>query len=241
MASTAAAAHNRDHRPATIRKFERTVTDAQPQPGLFGALASADLDAIAQCGATRTYPKHAVILSEGDETRCFYVIRAGRVKIYVSDEHGREVTLNTQGAGEYFGELSLIDQAPRSASIMTLESTKLQSVSYADFQRCLITNPELASKLVHGLAQRVRDLTELVKNLALNDAYGRVARTLVKLAADRDGQLVIERQLTHQDLANRVGASREMVSKIMRELTIGQYIEIKDKKITIPRPLPRRW
>ncbi len=221
--------------------MQMASTDTEPQPGLFGELAPADLEVIASCAATRTYPKNAVIVTEGDDARCFYLIREGRVKIYVSDEQGREVTLNTQGPGEYFGELSLIDESPRSASIMTLEPTKVQAVSYADFQRCLETHPALAAKLVRGLARRVRDLTELVKNLALNDVYGRISRTLAKLASERDGQLVIERPITHQELANMVGASREMVSRIMRELAIGRYIEIKDKTITIPRPLPRRW
>lgn len=213
----------------------------ESQTGLFGELAQDDLELIAGCGVTRAYPKHAVVINEGDETRGFHVIRNGRVKIYVSDEQGREVILNTQGPGEYFGELSLIDEAPRSASIMTLEPTRLQSVSRADFLRCLKINPELTTKLLRGLTQRVRDLTELVKNLALNDVYGRVATTLAKLANERDGRLVIERQLTHQELANMVGASREMVSRIMRELTIGGYLETRDKFITISRPLPRRW
>ncbi len=221
--------------------MQTASVNVEAQPGLFGELTSDDLEAIASCAVTRTYPKHAVVVTEGDDSRCFYLIREGRVKIYVSDEQGREAILNTQGPGEYFGELSLIDEAPRSASIMTLEPTKLQSVSYADFQRCLETNPALAMKLVRGMARRVRDLTELVKNLALNDVYGRISRTLAKLASERDGQLIIERPITHQELANMVGASREMVSRIMRELTIGHYIEIKDKHITIPRPLPRRW
>jgi CRP/FNR family cyclic AMP-dependent transcriptional regulator len=217
------------------------LTDVKFQLGLFGELASKDLELITSCGVVRTYPKHAVVVTEGDDTRGFYLIREGRVKIYLSDEQGREVILNIQGRGEYFGELSLIDEAPRSASIMTLEPTKLQSVSRADFLRCLERHPELAMKLVHELVQRVRDLTGLVKNLALNDVYRRVASTLAKLASDRGGQLVIERRLTHQELANMVGASREMISRIMRDLTIGGYIETRNKLITISHPLPRRW
>ncbi|HEX2237509.1 MAG TPA: cyclic nucleotide-binding domain-containing protein, partial [Gammaproteobacteria bacterium] len=123
------------------------AVEMQTQPGPFDELAPSDLEVIASFGVTRTYPKYAVVISEGDESQCLYVIRQGRIKVYVSDEQGREVILNTLDPGEYFGELSLIDQAPRSASVMTLEPTKLQCVSGAAFQRCLKTNPELTAKL----------------------------------------------------------------------------------------------
>lgn len=200
-----------------------------------------DIASISRCGVTRTYPRHAVVVTEGAETDFLYVIVEGRVKIYASDEAGKEITLNVQGPGEYFGELSLLDAGQRSASAMTLEATKLTCVSRAAFSECMQQNPGLALKLIRDLTQRIRTLTELVKNLALNDVYGRVARTLSKLAVEHDGRMMITERITHQEIANRVGASREMVSHIMKDLATGGYIDIKDQRIYIARRLPRAW
>jgi CRP/FNR family cyclic AMP-dependent transcriptional regulator len=190
---------------------------------------------------TRKYPKNVVLITEGDRSDSFYVILSGKVKVFLSDEHGKEVQLNTQGPGEYFGELALIDQAPRSASVMTLEPSQLAVVSRENFQRCLAENPDIAVELISFLVNRVRSLTENVKNLALLDVYGRVARTLLNLSSEQDDQLVIEERLTHQEIANRVGASREMVSRIMKDLCTGGYIQIRDRKIFIQAKLPPGW
>jgi len=205
------------------------------------APSHADLETIARHGVIRAYPRHAVVVTEGGETECLYVIIEGRVKIYASEATGKEIILNVQGPGEYFGELGLLDAGLRSASVMTLEPVKLACVSRAAFNDCIRQDPALAFRLIRDLTQRVRALTELVKNLALSDVYGRVARTLVKLAEERDGRLTIAERFTHQDIANMVGASREMVSHIMKDLTTGGYVEIKDRKITIARRLPRAW
>ncbi|MGI8740859.1 MAG: Crp/Fnr family transcriptional regulator [Gammaproteobacteria bacterium] len=126
-----------------------------------------DIQLIAGCGAIRTYPRRAVIVTEGGETDCLYVIIEGRVKIYASDDNGKEIVLNIQGRGEYFGELALLDAGRRSASVMTLEPVRLSCVSRAAFSECIQQNPTLAFRLIRDLTQRVRALTELVKNLAL--------------------------------------------------------------------------
>jgi CRP/FNR family cyclic AMP-dependent transcriptional regulator len=211
--------------------------DSSPLP----KLAPADLALIAEHGTLRTYPKHAVLISEGDRSDSLYVIRSGRVKVYVGDADGKEVILSIQGPGEYFGELALIDDAPRSASVVTLDKSQLCVVSRGDFQRCLAQNPRIALEIIRALAARVRALTENVRDLALLDVYGRVARTLLKLATEREGERAIEQRLTHQDIANMVGASREMVSRIMKDLVDGGYIRIKNKMITIPGRLPPAW
>lgn len=208
---------------------------------LFSELAPPYLRLISDHGVTRTYPKNTILINEGDQSDSFYVILSGRVKIYASDEDGKEIIVNIQGPGEYFGELALIDQARRSASVMTLEQSRMSVVSKADFHRCLLDNPGIAIDLIRSLTQRVRALTESVKNLALLDVYGRVAHTLLSLATEQNGILVIEQRLTHQDIANMVGASREMVSRIMKDLTTGGYIRVKDKRITIPGKLPSTW
>lgn len=208
---------------------------------LFSELTPEELRLIADYGVTRTFAKNVVLIHEDDASDSLYVILSGRVRIFVSDENGKEGILNTQGPGECFGELALIDAAPRSASVMTLEPSKLAIVSKGDFERCLAKYPSIAIGLIRVLSRRVRALTDSVKSLALLDVYGRVAHTLLKLARERDGVLVIEERLTHQDLADMVGASREMVSRIMKELVTGGYIESKDKTLRIRGHLPAGW
>ena len=212
-----------------------------PEAQLFPELTSESLNRIAEHGTVRSYPRHAVLIHEGDRTDAFYIILGGKVKVYASDEDGKEIILNIQGPGEYFGELALIDSAPRSASVMTMEPSKIAVISRADFERCLADNPSIAIELIRSLAQRVRSLTESVKSLALLDVYGRVARTLLDLAKEEDGVLAVRQRLTHQDIANMVGASREMVSRIMKDLVNGGYIHIADRVITIRQKLPPGW
>lgn len=209
---------------------------------LFPELTPDSLNRVAEHGTVRNYPKNTVMIHEGDRSDSLYVILSGKVKVYSSDEDGKEVILNIQGPGECFGELALIDAAPRSASVMTMEPSRISVISRADFERCLAENSGIALELIRSLAQRVRSLTESVKSLALLDVYGRVARTLLDMASEEGGgQLVVRQRLTHQDIANMVGASREMVSRIMKDLVNGGYIHVKDKVITIQGKLPPGW
>ncbi len=208
---------------------------------LFSDLAPQDAQVLLRHGSARSYPAHSVLINEGDETDALYVIEEGEVKVYASDDEGREVILNILGPGEYFGELALVDDAPRSASVMTLKPTRVVMISKAQFKQCLADNPEVAYNLIAALARHVRALTHNVKSLALMDVYGRIAHTLLDLAEERDGKLVVNRRLTHQELASMVGASREMVSRILKDLTRGGYISIENRIITINERLPHRW
>lgn len=209
---------------------------------LFSELGSEHADMLTQHGTVRSYPRHAVLVNEGDQSESLYVILEGRVKVYVSDEDGKEAILDIMDKGEFFGELALLDEEPRSASVMTLEATRCLIISRAEFNRCLSEHPDLALSLIRILARRVRVLTNNVKNLALMDVYGRVAHTLLSLAKPADeGVLAIDQKLTHQDIANMVGASREMVSRILKDLTTGGYIAVRDRTITIGEKLPARW
>jgi CRP/FNR family cyclic AMP-dependent transcriptional regulator len=192
---------------------------------LFSDLSAEDIDAIARRGVVKSFPKHAIVINEGDRSDFLYVIKEGQVKVYVSDDRGKELILNI----------------PRTASVMTLKPSRMVFVSRSNFESCLVDCPALALKLLRSLTRRVCALTDVVKNLALNDVYGRVARTLLKLAKERDGVLVVEQRLTHQDIADMVGASREMVSRIMKDLTTGGYIQSRNKIITIRAKLPRAW
>lgn len=210
--------------------------------GLFTELTAQDLALIAEHGVKRIYVKGTIVLSEGDESDCLYLINEGRVKVYASDDQGKEVILSLEGPGEYFGELALIDRKPRSASVLTMEDTWLTMVCRAEFEKCLSEHPQLAFKLMRPLVDRIRFLTRNVKSLALLDVYGRVARALLNLAQEENGIGIIRQRLTHQDIANMVGASREMVSRIMKDLVVGGYIKIgKNKVIEIPGKLPQGY
>ena len=191
-------------------------------------------------GIARSFPKNSIIVNEGDVTDSLYIIMEGRVKAFLSDDEGREVVLSTQGPGEYFGEM-VLDQGPRSASVMTLEPSRFLMVPKEDFRDFVLKNPAFSVSLIEKLISRVRSLTENVKSLALMDVYGRVARLLLGLAEEIDGVLVIEERLTQQDIANRVGASREMVSRILKDLSIGGYIAQTRERIVLLKKPPAHW
>jgi CRP/FNR family cyclic AMP-dependent transcriptional regulator len=214
------------------------MTDDTP---LFARLAPEQLAEVIRHGSTRQFPRNAVIITEGDQSDSFYVIEDGRVKVFVSDEQGREFVIRHLGPGEYFGELALIEDSPRTASVMSTEPAKLRVVSKAAFQECLERNPDISWALLRAMAERMRTLTDTVRDLALLDVYGRVAHTLLKLASEHEGQQIIEPRLTHQEIANMVGASREMVSRIMKDLSTGGYVETRQRKIIIRSKLPAAW
>jgi len=199
-----------------------------------------DLKDFAQRAVARTFPKNTIVVTEGDRTDSLYIIVSGRVKIYVSDEKGKEIALSEAGPGEYFGEM-VLDEGPRSASVVTLEPTQFLVVPKEDFEEFVRSSPDFALHLILKLIKRVRALTIDVKSLALMDVYGRVARMLLDLAVEKEGKLVIENKPTQQEMASRVAASREMVSRILTDLTAGGYIQVDRDRIVIAKTLPRAW
>lgn len=204
------------------------------------SLTETELRALSGQGAIKSFQRHTIIVSEGDETDSLYVILSGRVKVFVADESGKEVVLGTQGPGEYFGEM-VLDGGPRSASTMTLEPSRFLIIPKHKVRDFLRSQPDFCIRLIEKLIHRSRTLTASVKNLALMDVYGRVARLLLELAEADRGKLVIREKLTQQDIASRVGASREMVSKILKDLATGGYLSISQKRITIHKAPPRHW
>jgi len=210
------------------------------EPSPCDVLSDAELKALSQRAIMRAFAKNTVVVSEGDRADSLYIVLSGRVRVYVSDDQGKEMFLSEAGKGEYFGEMAL-DEGPRSASVITLEPTRLLVVPKDDFAAFLAKSPEFALHLVRKLIRRVRALTHDVKSLALMDVYGRVARMLLDLAVERDGEIVIEDRPTQQEMANRIGASREMISRILTELAAGGYIEVARDRITISRALPCGW
>ncbi|MCX8004498.1 MAG: Crp/Fnr family transcriptional regulator [Burkholderiaceae bacterium] len=212
-----------------------------PPEQLIAAIGDPMVREIAARGQPRSFPKNTVIINEGDRGDSLFVILAGKVKVYVSDNDGREMILDIHGAGDYVGEMSL-DGRPRSASVMTLEPTTCAVVTREALREAIARNPDVAMSLISTLIERARIATDNVKNLALMDVYGRVARLLLSLAKEQpDGKLVVPERMTQQDIADRVGASRDMISRIFKDLTIGGYISVVDRVITINRKPPPRW
>lgn len=212
---------------------------AQRFPRLLG-LEDEELHSLSEHAQLQSFPKNKIVVSEGDRTSSIYVIRSGKVKVFLYGRNGKEIDLNILGPGEYFGEM-VLDSGPRSASVMTLEPSQLFIIPHAVFREFVIKHPEFAMRLIKTLIYRTRGLLNNVRSLALLDVYGRVARLLLDLAEDEDGKQVILGKLTKQDIANRVGASREMISRVFRDLAQGGYIELEKGKITIVRSLPEHW
>lgn len=208
---------------------------------LFSGLDEQELSELSSKAVTRQFPGHTMIINEGDISDSLYIILSGGVKVFLSNEDGKEVTLNSQGPGDYFGEMALLDSAPRSASVITTEKSKLSILSRADVEAFLKQHPEAMLKILRRSIGRLRALTDTVGSLAMLDVYGRVARLLLQLAEDDGDQAMIRADLTQQDIANRIGSSREMVSRILKDLRAGGYIEVRDKHIIILRELPHAW
>jgi len=151
----------------------------------------------------------------------------------MSDSEGKEVTLAILGPGEFFGEMGLIDDSPRSASVVAMESCELLSVTKRDFKKCLAENFEMSMAVMRGLVRRLREADRKIGSLALLDVYGRVARLLLDMSETVNGEKVVTKRLPKQDIAKMIGASREMVSRVMKDLQMGGYIEVRGSTIVL--------
>ncbi len=200
---------------------------------LFQDLPETDLAVMNELAIEKTVTKGTVVLTEGAVGDSLYTIISGRVKVFIGDEDGREIILKMLGPGDFFGEMSMIDSRPRSASVSALENCTFRVLSHAAFEECLRRAPRIATLVMQSLAKRLRDADRKISTLALMDVYGRVASTLLELAINSNGKKIIGDKLSQQDLANMVGASREMVNRILKDLTERGYISIESKTITI--------
>jgi len=199
---------------------------------LFSQLAPAELQRVVEVARERSYPKNSVILFEDDPGDALYVVAMGQVKVVLIGEDGREVILSVLGEGEFFGEMALIDDEPRSAHVIAMEDSALIVLRREDFQGILIHTPALALALLKELSRRLRRVDEKVGSLVLLDVHGRVAQLLLELADETDGQR-ITRRLTHHTIAQMIGSSRETVSRTMREFVDKGLIDVSRKDILI--------
>lgn len=207
---------------------------------LFSSLSTDELQKLVMFSPVRRYKARTVVLEKGDAASALYVVLDGRVRIFAQGEDDKEITLNELGTGDYFGELALITDQPRCASAITTTDARLLAISKPQFTEFLSTTPDAAPRMIHYLADRVRELTRDVERLALQDVYGRLVNILNERAELVDGGLVTG-PITQQELANLVGASREMISRIFKELKAGGYISLEGKRIALRRELPAHW
>lgn len=167
---------------------------------------------------------------------------SGKAVAMSSDEDGKQIILNEFEKGDYFGEMSFIDGKPRCATVQTTETTRLFVIPGDKFRNILLANPDMMLNLMKGLLEKVRKATMQIKLLVFSDVYGRVRQLLIERSKPyKDGKRIIEERLRHHEIATRVNSSREMVSRIMKELSDGEYITVCKNCIIINRELPEKW
>lgn len=193
---------------------------------LFSMLTAAQAESVAQGVVKRRYKKGELIVEQGKKSNALFIVLTGRARVFTCDSRGREVILATLQAGDHLGEMSLIDNEPHSATVRAEVQTDVLTLGRTEFAHCLPESTSLAHAVMRGLVQRLRQADRKIESLALMDVYGRVARSLLEFAApDREGQMIIKDKISRQDIAKMVGASREMVSRVMKDLTERGLIE----------------
>lgn len=206
-------------------------------PPMSEALAT-----LAQRGEVRRYRKGTLLIQEGDVGDTLYIVLHGRLRVFSAGERDREITYGVYGPGDYLGEMSL-DGGPRSASVITLEASRCAVVTRRTLQDFIAERPDFAFELLAKLIRRARAATLSAKQLALNDVYGRLKALLESLAGPPrpDGSRPLTERLTHQETAHRLGCSREMVSRLMKDLERGGYLRGEGPAVWLLRGLPARW
>jgi CRP-like cAMP-binding protein len=204
---------------------------------IFSELTDGDITSLAKLSARRRFPKDTVVFFENEEGDSFFMILEGRIKVTILGDDGREVILSMLGPGDFFGEMALLDNEPRSATAIAVEETELLSLNRVDFQSVLTDNRSITTALIKILTARLRRANHQISTLALLDVYGRVARVIVDMAREegrrlRDGRIAF-RRATHQEIANRIGTTRETVTRMLKDLERQGLIHIEGKEIVV--------
>jgi len=200
---------------------------------LFSSFPEDQLRMLAAVVTRKSATRSTTVMAGGDATDSLYIVLSGRLKVMMSDADGKEVILSILSPGEFFGEMGLIDDAPRSASVVAIEACELLSIAKRDFKKCLAENFEMAMAVMRGLVRRLREADRKIGSLALLDVYGRVARLLLDMSETVEGEKIVTKRLPKQDIAKMIGASREMVSRVMKDLQMGGYIEVRGSNIVL--------
>ena len=205
---------------------------------MFGSFPEDQLRALARMVMRRSVPRGSVIMAEGDRVDSLYIVLSGRLKVMMGEADGKEVILSIIGPGEFFGEMGLIDDGPRSASVIAIEPCDLLSVTKRDFRKCMIESYDTAMTVMRVLVRRLRAADRKIGSLAMLDVYGRVARLLLDMSENVNGQRVVTKRLPKQDIAKMIGASREMVSLVMKDLEMSGYFEVRGSTIVLRDTIP---
>jgi CRP/FNR family transcriptional regulator, cyclic AMP receptor protein len=201
---------------------------------LFSTLTPVQAEAVAQAVVKHRYKRGEALVEQGQKSNSLTILLTGRARVVTADERGREVILATLGPGDYIGEMSLIDNQPHSASVRADIQTDVLILGRAEFARGLSENNAMAYAVMKGLVQRLRQADRKIESLALMDVYGRVARVLIDSAKpDAQGRLVIAGKVSRQDVAKMIGASREMVSRVIKDLEDRGFIEARADGATL--------
>jgi CRP/FNR family cyclic AMP-dependent transcriptional regulator len=200
---------------------------------LFAGFHNEQLRTLVSFVTRRNVPRASTIMAAGDPIDCLYIVVSGRLKVMLGEANGKEVILSIIGPGEFFGEMGLIDDNPRSASVVSIEPCELLSITKRDFEKCLAGNFAMSKILMRGLVRRLREADRKIGSLAMLDVYGRVARLLLDMSEEVNGRKVVTSRITKQDIAKMVGASREMVSGVMKDLQASGYIEVRGSTIVL--------
>ncbi len=186
---------------------------------LFSMLTESQAISVADAVVKRRFKRGEVIVEQGKKSNALFILLNGRARVVTADSRGREVILATLQPGDHIGEMSLIDNEPHSATVRAEVQTDVLMLGRIEFARCLPENSSMAYAVMRGLVQRLRHADRKIESLALMDVYGRVARALLEFATETgDGEMLIREKISRQDIAKMVGASREMVSRVMKDL-----------------------
>lgn len=202
-------------------------------------LTPEDIEKLASYGRIQRYPKNSILVHKGEESTGVYVIKEGRVKVYISDEMGDEKIFRYQSPGEFFGEMGVLNNSPRTAFVATVGECRLTYISRAKFEQCLEENSDIALKLIRYFIQRIEALSDDLADCALKDIYHRLRDKLPDLATEIDGVLVLKHNYTQKELAGLVAAGRESVNRIIKKLEKGGFLEKREKRWVILKTLPR--
>ena len=201
---------------------------------LFSMLTAEQAQSIADAVVKRRFRRGELVVEQGRKSNALFILLNGRARVLTSDTRGREVILAVLESGDYVGEMSLIDNEPHSATVRAEIQTDMLVLQRNDFARCLPENSTLSYAILRGLVRRLRNADRQIESLALLDVYGRVARTLLDMAeTDAEGVQIIRHKVSRQDMAKVVGASREMVSRVMKDLEERGVIETQDNGFVI--------
>lgn len=230
----------REVRPSARKHATASLPEAA-RPAKAPSQAHGPLAELAARGVIRRYRKGTLLIQEGDAGDTVFVLMSGRVKVFAVDPADREITYAVLEPGSYFGEMSL-DGGPRSASVITLEPCECSVVTGRTVREFLAAAPDFAFEMLTTVIRRAREATATARGLALESVYGRLAQYLDQRAGPAEGGIrSIPERLTHQELASRVGSSREMVSRLLKDLETGGYIDLHERRLRLLRALPSRW